>query len=215
MEQEIFNRDFKGVWIPKEVWLDERLSALDKIILTEIDSLDQGEEGCFASNEYIAQFCQCSQSKISKSISKLIECNYIYIYKFDGRKRHLKSRLTKNTNQTSKIYESDSQNLRHINTSNNTINNNKKNNNKKTKFIPPTLEEVKQYCKERNNNVDAEYFYNYFSVGNWVDSKGNKVKNWKQKIITWERYNTNDNTSNDTFIPKMVQDEYGGFKLTL
>lgn len=54
-------------------------------------------------------------------------------------------------------------------------------------FTKPTLEEVKAYCLERNNNVDAETFYDYFETGGWVDSKGNKVKNWKQKIITWEK----------------------------
>ena len=73
----------------------------------------------------------------------------------------------------------------------NKILNNKKLNNKKEihkeKFIKPTLEEVKAYCLERNNNVDAETFYDYFETGGWVDSKGNKVKNWKQKIITWEK----------------------------
>ena len=34
------DREWRGIWIPKEVWLDERLSALEKIILFEIDSLD-------------------------------------------------------------------------------------------------------------------------------------------------------------------------------
>ena len=58
---------------------------------------------------------------------------------------------------------------------------------KSKKFVPPTLEEVKAYCKERNNNVDAEKFYEYFRVSDWYDSKGQKVKSWKQKIITWER----------------------------
>ena len=53
------DRDFKGIWIPKEIWLDERLNALDKIILAEINSLD-GEDGCYASNQYLAEFCQCS-----------------------------------------------------------------------------------------------------------------------------------------------------------
>ena len=33
-------------------------------------------------------------------------------------------------------------------------------------------------------------FFNYFDVGNWIDSNGNKVKNWKQKLITWESRNT-------------------------
>lgn len=63
--------------------------------------------------------------------------------------------------------------------------------NKKThiEFIPPTLEEVKEYCLTRNNNINAQYFYDYFNSSNWVDSKGNKVKNWKQKVITWESYN--------------------------
>lgn len=87
-------RDFKGVWIPKEVWLDERLSMLDKGILTEIDSLDMGDDGCWASNEHLAKFCQCSEWKVSTSISKLIDLGYITSLSFDGRTRRLKSRLS-------------------------------------------------------------------------------------------------------------------------
>ena len=74
-------RDFKGIWISKQIWLDKKLNALDKVILSEIDSLDSTEEGCYASNEYLADFCQCSPSKVSSSISKLIELNYIYVKK--------------------------------------------------------------------------------------------------------------------------------------
>ena len=82
------NRQFKGIWIDRKIWLDERISALDKIILAEIDSLDTTEEGCYASNEYLAKFCQCSASKVSSSISKLIECGYLSVEKFDGRIRY-------------------------------------------------------------------------------------------------------------------------------
>lgn len=53
-------------------------------------------------------------------------------------------------------------------------------------FVPPTLEEVEAYCKERNSSVDPKQFYEYFSEGGWIDSKGNPVRNWKQKLITWE-----------------------------
>lgn len=116
-------RDFKGVWIPKEVWLDERLNALDKIILTEIDSLDNNERGCWASNKYIADFCQCSESKVSKAISKLISLDYIYLKSFDGRQRELKSRLSNYEKQISKICEADYQIKRPSNTRNNTTNN--------------------------------------------------------------------------------------------
>ena len=57
----------------------------------------------------------------------------------------------------------------------------------------PCLEEIKNYIKEKELNVDAEQFYNYFTEGNWIDSKGNKVKNWKQKLLTWNKYGTQVN----------------------
>lgn len=59
-------------------------------------------------------------------------------------------------------------------------------------FTPPTLEEIQAYCIERKNNVDAKKFYDYFSTSDWYDSKGNKVKSWKQKIITWENNGFNN-----------------------
>lgn len=57
------------------------------------------------------------------------------------------------------------------------------------RFTPPTLEEVEDYCKSRNNKVDAKRFWEYFDSSNWVDSHGKNVRNWKQKVITWESYN--------------------------
>lgn len=58
----------------------------------------------------------------------------------------------------------------------------------KKRFKPPTLEEVIAYCKERNSSVDPRQFFEYFQAGNWMDSKGQKVKNWKQKLLTWEKF---------------------------
>lgn len=117
------SRDFKGVWIPKKVWLDTRLNALDKVILMEIDSLDQGEKGCYASNEHLAEFCQCSKTKVSTAISKLIEYGYLYIQNFDGRKRELKSRVSNFERQNIKNCNADIQNLKESNTYRNTNNN--------------------------------------------------------------------------------------------
>lgn len=59
-------------------------------------------------------------------------------------------------------------------------------------FKPPTLEEVQAYCAERGSKVDARKFYDYFSTPDdmgrtWIDSEGKPVRNWKQKIITWEK----------------------------
>ena len=59
---------------------------------------------------------------------------------------------------------------------------------KKSRFIPPTLEQIQDYCEERNNDVDAQRFFEYYQAGGWKDAKGNPVRNWKQKIITWEKH---------------------------
>ena len=75
-------RDFKGVFIPKEIWINNKLTMLEKNVFAEIDSLDNGAQGCFASNEYLAKFCQCSVSSISRAISKLIELKYLNVISF-------------------------------------------------------------------------------------------------------------------------------------
>lgn len=58
-------------------------------------------------------------------------------------------------------------------------------NSSKRKFVPPTLEEVQQYITKKGYDVNAQKFFDYFIESGWIDSKGNPVRNWKQKIITW------------------------------
>ena len=53
-----------------------------------------------------------------------------------------------------------------------------------SKSSRPTLEDVKAYVIERGSNVDPVKFFEYYEAGDWKDSKGSPVKNWKQKIIT-------------------------------
>lgn len=70
---------------------------------------------------------------------------------------------------------------------NNKQDNNTENNSNK-RFVPPTLEEIEQFCKERGNGVDAKKVFDYYSSANWKDGRGNPVRNWKQKIIAvWEK----------------------------
>lgn len=97
-------RDFKGVWIPKEIWLNENLTLLEKIIFIEIDSLDN-ENHCTATNEYFADFCDCSESKISKCIKKLQDLEMIEVMNFDG--RHRKIRIVKKDMQPSRKGQAD------------------------------------------------------------------------------------------------------------
>lgn len=140
-------RDFNGVWIPKEVWLDTRLNALDKVILMEIDSLDQGEKGCYASNEHLAEFCQCSKTKVSTAITKLIECGYVYIQNFDGRKRELKSSLSNFERQTFKNCNAAFQNLKESNTYSNTDSNTVSNKKERKSKSKPYDEQIAEYTQ--------------------------------------------------------------------
>jgi len=79
--------------------------------------------------------------------------------------------------------------VEHMENENENINGtNKKKEVKKKVFIPPTLDDVKAYCKSRNSSVDPQRFFEYFTTGNWKDSEGKPVKNWKQKLITWESH---------------------------
>lgn len=57
---------------------------------------------------------------------------------------------------------------------------------KKKRFIKPTLEEIKQYCIERGNKVDAQHFFDYYESNGWRVGK-NSMKNWQAAVRTWER----------------------------
>ncbi|MED4399817.1 conserved phage C-terminal domain-containing protein [Metabacillus fastidiosus] len=71
-------RAFKGIWIPKEIWLDKTLGWSEKLLLVEIESLDN-EQGCFASNEYFAEFFNLSKDRISRMISSLKNKGYVTV----------------------------------------------------------------------------------------------------------------------------------------
>lgn len=73
------------------------------------------------------------------------------------------------------------------------IDNKEINKEKRTRFIPPTVEEVRNYCDERKNGIDAETFVNFYSSKGWLIGKS-KMKDWKAAVRTWER-NRNGNTT--------------------
>jgi len=143
------DRDFKGVWIPKELYLNNELSWAEKILLVEIDSLDKDNQGCFASNEYLAKFLMLSEGSVANMIIKLIDKGYIIRKAFDGRKRYISinHQIINLLNQNSDLYESrvhknmnpeftktltlDSQKYEHSNTINKTDNNTFKKESKK------------------------------------------------------------------------------------
>lgn len=193
-------RDFKGVWIPRDIWLDDRLSAVEKVLLIEIDSLSGGELGCIKTNETLAEFCQCSVRTITQGISKLKELGLVYVESFDGRQRVLRSSLANSASLPSKICEAGSQNLRGTYIDSNTSSNTSSSSNicaenleprkrkprKSKPFVPPTLDEVRAYIQERGYHFNPQSFFDYYEISNWHFRNGKPVKSWKQCCVTWE-----------------------------
>ncbi len=65
------NRRFKGIWIPRGIWLREDLSTMEKVMLAELNSLEDPVDGCYASNEYLAKFFKCSERNVGKVLLSL------------------------------------------------------------------------------------------------------------------------------------------------
>lgn len=57
---------------------------------------------------------------------------------------------------------------------------------KVSRFIKPSVEEIREYCTERNNQVDPQRFYDYYESNGWKVGK-NPMKDWKAAVRTWER----------------------------
>lgn len=75
--------------------------------------------------------------------------------------------------------------------------------NKSTKrnFEKPTIEEIQEYCNERNNGINANAFYDFYESKNWYVGK-NKMKDWKACVRTWEQRN-----KKETIEPKWLHKE--------
>lgn len=63
--------------------------------------------------------------------------------------------------------------------------------NKSKRFVPPSFEEVKAYCLERQNNIDPQKFIDHYESVGWKKSSGTKVVDWKACVRTWEGRDNN------------------------
>lgn len=81
-----------------------------------------------------------------------------------------------------------------------------------TRFTPPSLDDVAEYCRERKNNVDPEAFVNFYASKGWMVGK-NHMKDWRAAVRTWERErggsNANANGSTNIFAQIQEQERRG------
>lgn len=65
-------------------------------------------------------------------------------------------------------------------------------------FVPPSLDQVKEYCKQRNNRVDPEKWFHHYQSNGWKVGK-NSMKSWQSAVITWEKSDIGNSISIDEY----------------
>jgi hypothetical protein len=80
---------------------------------------------------------------------------------------------------------------------------------KKLSFVAPSLDQIEDYCTLKKLNVVAADFYEYFTETKWIDSKGEPVRNWKGKLLTWNKFK-NGGTKNDSKSDRKISKGYTG-----
>ena len=59
----------------------------------------------------------------------------------------------------------------------------------KRRFVKPTVDEIRAYCAERKNNIDAQYFWDYYEARGWKAGGRSAMKDWQAAVRTWEKNN--------------------------
>ena len=169
--------------IPADVRYSKKLTPNAKLLYAEITALCNMNGKCTASTKYFCRLYEVSRSSIQNWLKLLEENNYITRdVKYKQGSREIESRYIKLVDTPSIKNYTDNTNI-------NINNNNLTDSNRKTFFKKPTLDDVKSYCIERNNNIQAEAFLDFYESKDWRIGK-NKMKDWKAAVRTWERRET-------------------------
>ena len=166
--------------IPANVRYDKTLTPNAKLLYAEITALCNMNGKCTASTKYFSTIYEVSRISIQKWLKILEDKNYIKrvnIYKQGS--KEIETRIITLVNDSSKEKLTNNTNTKVYN-NNNTMYNNKE------RFKKPDLLDIKNYCLERKNNIDAEAFIDFYDSKNWKIGK-NKMKDWRAAIRTWER----------------------------
>lgn len=72
------------------------------------------------------------------------------------------------------------------------------------KFIPPTVEQVAAYCREKGYHLDPELFVAHYEANGWKQGRGKPIVSWKAAVLTWDRRDKADGK-------KQEENDYGEF----
>lgn len=190
------SRNFKGVWIPKDLYLEPTLTWTQKLILLEVDSFSSNGLPCFVSNEHLAHFTRASLSSVEKGISKLVQAGYLERTRkrVDGKStRFLRVNTSKFCDWTTvKEAEKSPQELRP------TYNKipNQINKPKKERTPADITVVVEAFTGVGSTETEAMKFYDYYSANGWTQGKNKPIVDWRAAARGWIRRAAEYNTKN-------------------
>lgn len=189
--------------IDNQVFKDHSLSMKAKGLLAQIYSLPENWE---YSVRGLSTLFSDGREAVNNALQELIDHGYIVrtqktnqFGKFDGYEYDIYE--TPQTNVAGNPFTENPSTGKPI-TENSTQLNTKESNTKESntngmdiygkpkysRFVPPSVDEVRSYCQERNNLVDPEKFVDYYSSNGWMVGK-HKMVDWKAAVRTWEKNN--------------------------
>lgn len=159
---------------------------------------EQHQMGSIPENHMI-NVCKSKNSQVLKKFKQDVDGNYYNVRmreEAEKRKNFCNSRSNNKSgrpksNQNSKSYDIsyDNRKIIHMENENDNedININKEIGIVKGKrFVKPTIQEIKNYCKQRNNQVDADKFFDFYESKGWLVGKS-PMKSWEAAVRNWER----------------------------
>ena len=179
--------ELKGYTNIPDWMLSLDLDVYETIILAVIYGFSQDGESTFAgSQNYLARKAKCTRRKVAMALPKLVEMGLVLKIDKDVRGIHL---CEYKVSPVFTGYECHSQGGCECDAHNNIENENIDINSLykgSSTFRKPTLEEIREYCQSRQNNVDPEQFFNFYEAKGWMIGKSH-MKDWRAAVRTWEQ----------------------------
>ena len=214
-------------------WMITRLglSGIELIIYATIYGFsDDGVSVFQGTAAYLAAWCDCSLRSVQRALKALQDRGLIEQVHHSADNRNVFYRantydklddlLTTNchkpcdktsqvlTTNCHKPYDKMSQDNNLTNNINNNLADNLEREGKpRTRFSPPTIEEVKDYAKERNGSVDPVRFFEYYTSNGWMVGK-NKMKDWKAAFRNWETREKDETSGGSSEPVPYMQKDY-------
>ena len=174
--------------LTSEVRYNQNLTPNAKLLYAEITALINMNGVCFASNSYFAKLYGKTKTTVSKWVSELVKEGFVEVsFTYKEGSKEIDNRYIKIIGGIDK--EGSTPLVKNLKDNTTKVNTNITYSNKK-----PSIEEIKDYCLERNNGIDAEQFFDFYESKGWLVGK-NKMKNWQAAVRTWEKRKQKTTTS--------------------